>query len=148
MILALLALLNSPAAAPSAVTLVDCQGDSTTEVDACLLNRETRALTTLAKYQAAVRARLAREMKASPPVGPEATSSARFDAAETAWAAYREAECGAVFDYWRAGTIRVSREQICRIRLTVQHTHTIWREWLTFPDQTPPLLPEPAALER
>ena len=66
-----------------------------------------------------------------------------FDKAETLWTSYREAECGAVYDYWRAGTIRTSMELTCEIDLTQRHTHTVWSEWLTYMDSTPPILPEP-----
>jgi hypothetical protein len=31
----------------------------------------------------------------------------------------------------------------CQIKLTQLHTHTIWLEWLTYMDSTPPILPEP-----
>ena len=58
-------------------------------------------------------------------------------------AGYRDAECGAVYDYWSGGTIRGTEQLACQIDLTRRHTHTIWRLWLTYMDSTPPLLPEP-----
>jgi|SRR6185369_11386285 len=66
-----------------------------------------------------------------------------FVQAERSWMAYRDAECNSVFDYWSAGTIRVSMDLDCRIRLTRLRTFAIWRNWLTYPDHTPPLLPRP-----
>ena len=48
-----------------------------------------------------------------------------------------------MFDFWRGGTIRVGMELDCRIRLTRLRTFALWRDWLTFADSTPPLLPRP-----
>ncbi len=63
--------------------------------------------------------------------------------AEEAWRAYRDAECGALQTYWREGTIRTSVELECRIRLTRWRTFSLWRDWLTYPDSTPAILPRP-----
>ena len=42
-----------------------------------------------------------------------------------------------------SATIRNAMSLTCRIRLVDQRTHTIWQNWLTFMDSTPPILPEP-----
>ena len=31
----------------------------------------------------------------------------------------------------------------CKIALTQARTHWLWRNWLTYMDSTPPILPEP-----
>ena len=60
-----------------------------------------------------------------------------------AFAAYRDAECGAVYQDWEEGTIRNVMALGCQIDLTDRRTHTIWANWLTYMDSTPPRLPEP-----
>jgi len=63
--------------------------------------------------------------------------------ADKAFEAYREAECDAVFERWKDGTIRGVMTLSCNIALIDQRTHQIWETWLTYPDGTPPNLPEP-----
>ncbi|MEO1968963.1 MAG: lysozyme inhibitor LprI family protein [Sphingomonadaceae bacterium] len=60
-----------------------------------------------------------------------------------AFLAYRDAECGAVYEDWKEGTIRDVMTLGCEIDLTDRRTHTIWAHWLTYMDSTPPRLPEP-----
>lgn len=62
--------------------------------------------------------------------------------AQEAFSAYRDRECEAKFEQYD-GTIRTSNELGCMITLTRRRTHDIWRDWLTYPDSTPPNLPEP-----
>lgn len=64
-------------------------------------------------------------------------------AADEQFTAYREAECGALYDRSIMGSIRNIEYLACSIILTRQRTHTIWRHWLTYPDGTPPILSEP-----
>lgn len=63
--------------------------------------------------------------------------------AQRAWLAYRDAECGAVEAYWSGGTIRTSMALTCRLSLTRLRIFSIWRDWLTYMDSTPPDLPRP-----
>jgi uncharacterized protein YecT (DUF1311 family) len=120
-----------------------CDG-TTIEVNACLGKVLDAVEAEHLKYAAAARARLKR---AAESVGPDERglreAPADFEKAETAWAAYRDAECGAVYAYYSSGTIRESMDLTCELRLTRLHTHAIWSEWLTYVDSTPPLLPEP-----
>lgn len=69
--------------------------------------------------------------------------AAMIAASDRAFTAYREAECGAVFDSWKEGTIRGVMWLTCSITMTDQRTHDIWQNWLTYMDSTPPILPEP-----
>ena len=62
---------------------------------------------------------------------------------DSAFEAYRENECGAVYEQWRDGTIRNMMSLTCSIGLTDERTRTIWSSWLTYMDSTPPILPEP-----
>lgn len=64
-------------------------------------------------------------------------------ASEAAFEVYRDSECGAVWEAWKEGTIRTVMSLDCSIELTDRRTHDIWRNWLTYMDSTPPVLPEP-----
>lgn len=66
-----------------------------------------------------------------------ATGSGRKETALSA------TECDAVYEWWREGTVRGAMALGCEIRVTKARTMTIWRNWLTYPDRSPPLLPEP-----
>jgi uncharacterized protein YecT (DUF1311 family) len=117
-------------------TAAPCPGTTTLQVNACFDARFKESDAILNRYfQAALR----RALKES----DGATAPKQLIQAERSWVAYRHAECGSVFDYWSGGTIRVTMELDCRIRLTRLRTYTIWRDWLTYPDSTPPLLPRP-----
>ena len=62
---------------------------------------------------------------------------------QAAFETYRKAECDAVYENWKDGTIRGAMALSCRIALTRSRTHGIWGNWLTYMDSTPPVLPEP-----
>ena len=118
-----------------------CPDGTTLDFNQCYSDRLAKADADLGRYVAAARTRLRQE--AAGDAG--AASAARdFESAEKAWSAYRDAECGAVYDYWSAGTIRDIESLDCQIKLTQLHTHTIWLQWLTYMDSTPPVLPEPS----
>ena len=68
---------------------------------------------------------------------------AQITAADEAFAAYRDSECGAVYEDWKSGTIRGVMSLSCRIDMTDKRTLTIWENWLTYADSTPPILPKP-----
>lgn len=130
--LALLALALAAAAAPSAS---NCPGSSTLEIDACLAGRFEKADAELNRYYKAAIERLREER--------ELTSEQKLVQAERSWVAYRTSECGAVYENWIGGSIRGSMALNCQIRLTRMRTYTIWLDWLTYVDSTPPLLPRP-----
>ncbi len=109
------------------------------EIDACAAERSRRAEAELARYLSVARSRLMEE-------GSDASKGAlrEFDASQTAWVAYREAECGAVYDWWRDGAVRVAMHAQCWQLVTKARTATVWSTWLRYVDNTPPLLTEPA----
>ena len=63
--------------------------------------------------------------------------------AQQAWAAYAQAHCDSVFTQWRDGTIRGVMAISCQTQLTQERTHTLWENFLTFMDNSEPVLPEP-----
>ena len=121
-----------------------CPDGTTIDLNRCHGDRLAAAEADLARYLAAARRRLGQEAAAAQP-GETGVAQARrgLDVAETAWARYRQAACGAVYDYWSAGTIREIEMLDCQITLTRLHTRDLWRQWLTYMDSTPPILPEP-----
>jgi uncharacterized protein YecT (DUF1311 family) len=121
-----------------------CPDGTTLDTNRCFSGRLERADSDLARYAAAVRARLKQEAAEATSGDTSAADAAKgFEAAEKLWSGYREAECGAVYSYWSGGTIRDVEELDCQIKLTRLHTHSIWLQWLTYMDSTPPILPEP-----
>jgi len=134
----------STLAAQGARTAPPCPGRNTREVNRCFEQRLARADDDLGRYVTAARRRLEQEAAEAPSGAVGGGDPTRgLEAAEKAWSAYREAECGAVYEHWAGGTIRTAKEIVCRIRVTRLHTHTVWQEWLTYADNTPPVLPEP-----
>lgn len=121
-----------------------CQGDTTVEMNACAAAALEAEEAILARYASAARQRLRQSVKdiGAADQGPvEALKG--FEAAEIAWRSYRDADCGAVYAYWSSGTIRNLKAIDCRIYQTRVHAHALWRQWLTYADSTPPVLPEP-----
>lgn len=73
----------------------------------------------------------------------KAEALAEFDAAQENWEAFRKAQCNSVFYEWRDGTIRGIMYLTCKMDAVKMRMHQIWSTWLTYPDSTPPILPEP-----
>lgn len=112
-----------------------CPGSTTREVEQCLAADLSRADAELNRYYVAAVRRLTDERQPA--------ALAKLRASERAWIQHRDAECDAVWEYWKGGTIRGTFSTECRVRLTRDRTMAIWRNWLTYVDSTPPLLPRP-----
>ncbi len=112
-----------------------CDGSTTREVEQCLAADLARADGELNRYYAAATKRLTEQQ--------DTVSLAKLRTAERAWIAYRDAECDAVYESWGQGTIRGAMTLGCRIDLTKARSAAIWRNWLTYADSTPPVLPKP-----
>ncbi|PCG14256.1 MAG: DUF1311 domain-containing protein [Sphingomonas sp.] len=112
-----------------------CEGSTTRDVEQCLATDLARADAELNRYYAAGTKRLTEQK--------DTAALAKLRTAERAWIAYRDAECDAVYESWSQGTIRGAMNLGCRIALTKARTATIWRNWLTYADSTPAILPEP-----
>lgn len=122
------AVLQLAAAAP-------CPGSTTRDIEQCLAADLARADAELNRYYATAVTRLTRDR--------EQTALAKLRASERVWIAHRDAECDAVYEWWSQGTIRGAMALGCQIRITKIRTMVIWKNWLTYADTTPPLLPEP-----
>jgi uncharacterized protein YecT (DUF1311 family) len=110
----------------------DCDG-STVDMNECMAGILDRATARKDKYLAAAMARQSDR--------PELV--ARIKASDAAFTRYADAECEAVYEDWKEGTIRTIMDLSCRIALVDERTRTIWQHWLTYMDSTPPDLPEP-----
>lgn len=119
-------------------TAQSCDG-TTRDVETCLGREIERSDAELNRYYAAAVKRLTDT--------GQTAALARLRASERAWIRYRNAECDAVWEYWSKGSIRGTFSADCRIRLTRDRTMAIWRNWLTYVDSTPPLLPRPGKPE-
>lgn len=118
---------------------------STPEVNACQADYSRRADRDLARYVAVARKRLSEEARGEFS-GPSAKAAlAEFDASQTAWEAFRKAECSAVYTWYSEGTIRGAMYENCWQSVTRSRTTMVWSMWLQFMDSTPPLMPEPKA---
>ncbi len=111
-----------------------CPGLTTPEVEACLQSKLDHIDAELQRYTDAAVDRIKQE--------DPSEVLASFHEGETAWTKYRDAECGAVYDYWSRGTVRGAMSIVCATHLTEARTHEVWFNWLTYVDSTPPLLPE------
>lgn len=116
-----------------------CDGSSTPEINKCFGDQLEIANASMGRYFQAAIDRYLRS-------GEDAVVLGLRDS-QRAFEAYRDIECGAVYERWKTGTIRGLMELTCSIRLTDQRTHAIWRNWLTFPDGSPPTLREPVPTE-
>jgi len=59
------------------------------------------------------------------------------------WLEYRKAHCSSIYEIYKEGTIRGVMHGECMLGITYTRTHELWENYLTYPDSTPPILPEP-----
>lgn len=117
---------------------------STVDISACLSGQLERESDRMDGYFAAVIAR-ADELgdRIVGADGPEVIEALQLS--QSAWLAYRDAECSATYAWWSDGTIRGPNTLQCRIDLTRERTRRLWSAYLTFADSSPPVLPEPSS---
>lgn len=117
---------------------------STVDISACLSGQLERESDRMDGYFAAVIAR-ADELgdRIVGADGPEVVEALQLS--QSAWLAYRDAECAATYAWWSDGTIRGPNTLQCRIDLTRERTHRLWSAYLTFADSSPPVLPDPSS---
>ena len=59
------------------------------------------------------------------------------------WRAYRQAHCGDIAERWRGASLRPVVTAECLLRLSKARSRELWSAYLTFPNGTAPLLPDP-----
>lgn len=122
------------AAALAVAPATACEGDTTIEIQACAAQELKTADAELNHYYRTATTRLK----------DEPATLAKLRRSESAWIAYRDAECDAVWQHWTPGTIAGTQLLGCEARLPRERTTAIWTAWLTYADNTPPILPKPA----
>lgn len=113
---------------------LDCSDQTTRGYEECFANRGARIVERHQRYLAAAREQYA----------DSADVLTEIEKSEAAFEAYSQAECGAVYATFGNGSIRNAEWILCTSDLRRRRTHTIWRNFLTYPDSTPPVLPEPS----
>lgn len=76
----------------------------------------------------------------------DSATAKAIENAATIGDAFRTIYCDAVYQRWIAGSIRYAMQQGCTLRLINSQTYDVWRDFLNYADSTPPLLPEPKAI--
>ncbi|MBD3655560.1 lysozyme inhibitor LprI family protein [Marinobacter sp.] len=66
--------------------------------------------------------------------------------AQSLWEQYANAHCDAVYERWSGGSVRFFEYYRCHKELIHERTYVIWKEFLTYPGNTPPILPDPKKL--
>ena len=107
---------------------------STREFNVCSAQEVARLEAEMSRYFDAARARMQKEE-------PQAVES--LLKAQKAWETYAEGHCQAVYSRWAGGSIRVAQGLNCKVDLIKQRTRILWESYLTYPDRTPAILPEP-----
>lgn len=110
----------------------DCDG-TTLDINQCMASILDRAA---ARKDAYLQAALSR-------VSSNPELAEMLSQTDKAFETYRKAECGALWEKWKTGTIRTMMSLSCSIALTDERTRTIWENWLAYQDSTPADLPEP-----
>ncbi|MEP0189454.1 MAG: DUF6265 family protein [Erythrobacter sp.] len=126
-----------------------CPGAETTlAMNTCFADRLSEANERRTEYFAAAIQRETESAKETARLrdlaAPDLSVVNQMEASERAFDAYVENECGAVWETYKGGTIRTVMAIACKIDLVDERTHSIWQNWLTYHDSTPPILPEPS----
>jgi uncharacterized protein YecT (DUF1311 family) len=145
----------APASPPASSS--SCQAAHTTlAMQECLARLLRRADQDLERYLARALRRLSAEQdrrtRSSSGVASSGAASAGAASAGAAselaasqhdWRRFRDRYCQAVWSSWSGGTIRGPKLLECRLTLARERQRRLWADFLSFPDGTPPLLPEP-----
>ena len=138
LLLAGLLITQDAAAAP------DCgREDTTMAVNACLSDVLERESVRMEAYFAAALERVTLDEAEAGTADAEVDIGADMRQAQSLWRAYADQACGVIYTRWREGSIRNALALQCGIDLTRERTHHLWKAFLTYPDSTPPILPEP-----
>lgn len=116
---------------------------STPEINACAASDLEREEARMQRYLRAAMDRARDADGADRVVGGPSAQRGYLDASQSAWKAYADIVCNGVLDAWKDGSIRTFMYLGCMTRMTRDRTHLIWRDHLTYADNTPPILPEP-----
>lgn len=127
---------------PPADAVISCQAASTTfAMQECLGRQLRQADQDLERYVERAQRRLSAEQDLA--AGTRARAVADLADSQRSWQLARDRYCQALWSFWSGGTVRGPMLLSCRIALARERQRRIWLDFLTFPDGSPPLLPEP-----
>lgn len=106
---------------------------NTVKMNECTSNRITGAERELARYLG----------KSLEHISDQPKSAQALTKAQASWLQFRKDHCDAISEMWAGGTISTAMHGNCLVEQTQRRTHDLWKEYLTFMDSTPALLPEP-----
>ncbi|OEF27470.1 lysozyme inhibitor LprI family protein [Vibrio rumoiensis] len=113
---------------------INCeQAYTTMDMNTCSAMELKAAQTEMSRYLEA-----SLNQQADDPEVVESIKTAQKD-----WHNYYTSHCHSVYEKWREGTIRGVMFTSCKTELTKQRTHELWKNFLTFMDDSEPVLPEP-----
>lgn len=107
-----------------------------TAIVKCTSEQVTAAEKELDHYLSESKSRIKREAGAS-------QALLKLENAQAAWFGFRKEQCESIYEFWSAGSNRTWKQENCMLHMTRARTHEIWNAYLTYPDSTKPLLPEP-----
>lgn len=107
--------------------------ENTIEMNECISNLVDDAEKELAKYLE----------KSLEHISDQPKSVETLTKAQASWTQFRKDHCDAVYEQWIGGTVRTAMRGKCLLVQTQRRTHDLWKDYLTFMDSTPALLPEP-----
>lgn len=124
----------------------DCVRDgSTPQINACLAQDLAAEEARMDRYLAAAREQARSSDELPRAFGGPSAQRAYLAASQAAWTAYARIVCEGVDDSFKDGSIHTAMFLSCMIDMTLERTRVIWRDYLTYWDSTPPVLPEPFA---
>lgn len=134
-----IALMTISASAVSAEVELSCvEPVNTLMINHCATNELKVAKAELANYLQATL-----EHNSKDPVLLKSIKKAQQD-----WETYATSHCDSIYTQWREGTIRGVMTINCQTQLNEQRTHELWKNFLTYMDSTPPVLPEPEKIRQ
>ncbi|MFM7266082.1 MAG: lysozyme inhibitor LprI family protein [Cyanobium sp.] len=116
---------------------------STLAMTECLIVEVRRAESELERIVRTAQERLDRERREELRPAPPRERPIDLAATQRLWLAYRQAHCGNIAQRWRGASLRPVVTAECLLRLSKARSREIWSSYLTFPDGTAPLLPDP-----
>lgn len=124
---------NSATSGSNKIKTIECDSERTTlDISICKSKELELAKDELSKYLKA-----SIDHNSSDPKLVESIKKAQSD-----WTAYFESHCNAISIQWREGSFGVIMHTECETKLTKKRTYEIWKNFLTYMDNSA-VLPEP-----
>lgn len=127
------------------LTCPDSPKETTLDMQNCLDDKKAKVEWVRNKYLTAIKQRMEESS------GEDAAHNSRLKAAlekeNLAWKLLQATAANAMYTDYEEGTIRGIMAANREITLTEMQIHEQWQTWLTYPDSTPAVLPEPKFID-